>query len=437
MRSLHRKLAWIAGLVAPLWAATGFLHPIMSWTAPRPAAMGPPHPALSLEHVKAPGPLLTAHGWRQANSVRLVEIEGAPFWLAFGAGGETLALNARTGETDANAERAYAVILARHYSGKTDAPLASAERFTRFSLFYPSINHVLPVWDVKFADGLDVYVDPRADRMVTMADGTRRLLLFVFQNVHTLTFLSGVEPIRKFLIAALIAMTIATALFGIVMSVNAKGRKIRAAHRIVGLIGGPLLLCFAGSGLFHLLAARPAASTEAAPFFVAGLEAPRLAGLVQSVGATGTPDGHAIWRAASSGQAAYFNADGRFVPLDDPSRAREIAGADANALTHIVTQFSAEYSFANKRLPVWRVARENGAVFADVQEGLIAADAPRALEAADGWSFNIIHKWRFLDPIGKLNRDLLMMLAVLLIATTAMMGLMLKRKPQTQREKLA
>jgi hypothetical protein len=30
-----------------------------------------------------------------------------------------------------------------------------------------------------------------------------------------------------------------------------------------------------------------------------------------------------------------------------------------------------------------------------------------------------------------------MMLAVLLIATTAMMGLMLKRKPQTQREKLA
>jgi hypothetical protein len=289
---------------------------------------------------------------------------------------------------------------------------------------------VLPVWDVRFEDGLDVYVDPRVDRMVTMADGTRRILLFAFQNVHTLAFLNGVEPLRKLLIGVLIAMTTATAIFGIVMSFSAKGKKLRAVHRVVGMIGGPLLLCFAGSGLFHLLTSRPPVDTQAGLFSVADLQAPRLIGLVQSIGATAAPDGHAIWRAAASGPALYFNAKGVVLPLNDADRARQIAEADPDATATIVTQFSAEYSFANKRLPVWRVARPDGIVFADVQEGLIAANAPGALEAADAWSFNTIHKWRFLDPIGKLKRDLLMMLAVLLIASTAIMGLMLKRKPQ-------
>ena len=432
MRAIHRRLAWIAGLVAVLWAATGFLHPIMSWTAPRPVAMAPPHTTLSLGGVEAPGPLFAAQGLREARGVRLIESKGVQTWLAFGADGSTLALDARTGASLADAERDYAIALARHYTGRQDAA-AHAQRLTRFDLFYPSINHILPIWDVRFDDGLAVYVDPRTGRLVTMADPLRRGLLFAFQNVHTLQFLSGAEPLRKTLIVLLIAATMATALFGLIMSLSAKGRNIRAAHRLIGLVASPLLFMFAGSGLFHVLTSTPAASSEPASFSIAGLAAPRLVGAIQTLSATADRDGRAIWRAQATGQALYFSHDGRIAALDDAGRARQLALADPDADALPITHFTAEYGFANKRLPVWRVEAPSGVRFADVEEGLIAATAPSGLQATESWAFNTIHKWRFAEPLGKLTRDLLMMLAVLLIAATALIGLTLTKKDRAPR----
>ena len=42
-----------------------------------------------------------------------------------------------------------------------------------------------------------------ADRLAAVTDGQRRALLFVFQNVHTLKFLSFAEPLRVAVLAGL------------------------------------------------------------------------------------------------------------------------------------------------------------------------------------------------------------------------------------------
>ncbi|OZB17464.1 MAG: hypothetical protein B7X53_06230 [Hyphomonas sp. 34-62-18] len=71
-----------------------------------------------------------------------------------------------------------------------------------------------------------------------------------------------------------------------------------------------------------------------------------------------------------------------------------------------------------------RVESADGPVFVEVREGLIAA-APResALRKAEGWSFDVLHKWEFLRPIGTRNRDYLLMTAVGMIFLTAALGL--------------
>jgi len=82
--------------------------------------------------------------------------------------------------------------------------------------------------------------------------------------------------------------------------------------------------------------------------------------------------------------------------------------------TQEITRFGGEYSFFNKRLPVWRVQ------FADAQQtrlyvepatGALAARMD-ASDAREGWSFMTLHKWQFM--LGGANvRDALLALFAL------------------------
>ncbi|MGC5198930.1 hypothetical protein, partial [Aphanothece microscopica] len=91
--------------------------------------------------------------------------------------------------------------------------------------------------------------------------------------------------------------------------------------------------------------------------------------------------------------------------------------------------------FINKRLPVWRVETASGPVFADVREGLVAASgAASPLARMEDWTFDTLHKWHFLDPLGRRNRDYGTMAATLLILATAGFGLALaarRRRPSS------
>lgn len=183
-RAIHRKLAWVAGLVAVLWAATGFLHPIMSWTAPRPAVQAPPVQALTLEGLTPPAPVLAAAGVTETTLVRLVMVDGKPYWFAARDNSARVVLDARAGSPAPEIEQRHAIALARHYAGLPDAEVETGRLITAFSTDYPSVNRLLPVWEVRFKtpDGLTLYVDTGLDRLAAVTADQRRVLLSIFQK---------------------------------------------------------------------------------------------------------------------------------------------------------------------------------------------------------------------------------------------------------------
>ncbi len=434
-RRVHKTLAWVAGVVAVLWAATGFLHPVMSWTAPRAAVQAPPDTPLDLQGVQAPAPLLAAQGLDQTTLVRLIMIDDTPVWLAADPQRPTrLALDARTGQLRPEAEERHAQALARHYANQPDTEVSSARLITAFSTDYPSVNRLLPVWEVRFdtPDGLTLYVDPGMDRLAAVTNDQRRVLLSVFQNVHTLKFLEPVEPLRLALNFALVGAVLVTTGFGAVMLLRARGRGLYRVHTVLAWIALPVTLMFTTSGLFHLVVTNnlsPEAPPASQAFDVSALSAPPTASPDIAISHLAASGG--VWRIEASGRGFYLD-----PALIDESRARALAGADEAAPVSLVTRFGGDYGFLNKRLPVWRVEGPEGAVFVDVREGLIAgahhADPVKALE---GWSFDNLHKWEFLNPLGRRNRDYATMSATGVIILTALFGvaLLLRRRRTVSR----
>ncbi len=427
-RTRHRQIGWVAAFVAMGWALTGFLHPVMSWTAPRPAVQAPPGGGQigALPEV-SPADAFAGTGQSVASQIRLVTVGGRAYWMAsHPAEARKSVVDAQTGEPAPEAEEAHAIALARHYAALPEAEVRSAVLIERFDTEYPQINRLLPVWRVAFEtpEDLAVYVDTGADRLAAVTDGRRRALLFVFQNVHTLKFPSFAEPLRVAVLAGLILTVIATSLIGAALLLKAKGRGLRKAHTLAAWAALPFILTFTLSGMFHLFVTMGPGQALPPPgvFSLAGLEAPRPGpGSLYGLTATAGPDGKPLWRIETGGGIAY---QGEAAGYTDADRARAIAGARPEAAVSLVARFGREYSFANKRLPVMRVESADGPVFVEVREGLIAA-APResALQKAEGWSFDVLHKWEFLRPIGTRNRDYLLMTAVGMIFLTAALGL--------------
>lgn len=442
-RGLHARLASVAGLVAMAWAATGFLHPIMSWTAPRPAVQAPAAQALPLSGLVSPGPLLASAGLSETRQVRLADVEGSLVWFAATPeGGARIAVDARTGAPAPEAERAHAIALARHYAGLADTPVRSARLITVFSTDYPSVNRLLPVWEVTFdtPDALALYVDTGMDRLAATTNAPRRVMLAVFQNVHTLKFLEPWEPVRMAVITLLIGGVIAMTLAGAAMLLSGRGRGMRRLHRALAWAALVPTLMFTGSGLFHLFVTNslsPKPPPMAALFRTADLPPPptaesammRFGALAASAGPSGP-----LWRVEASGTGHYLGAQ---AGMTDADRARALAGAAPDAAVSLVERFGGDYGFINKRLPVWRVETAQGPVFADVREGLVAASgAVSGVAKVEDWTFDTLHKWHFLDPLGRRNRDYGTMAATLLISATAGFGLAIaaRRRRPTSRQ---
>lgn len=436
-RALHRRLGWIAGVVAILWAATGFLHPIMSWTAPRPAVQAPPVQSLALDGLLQPAAALAA-GMTETTMVRLVMVDGAPFWFAANGNALRVVVDARTGARVDGVEQRHAEALALHYAGLPEAQIAQSRLVTAFSTDYPSVNRLLPVWEVRLAtpDGLTLYLDTGLDRLAAVTNDQRRVLLSIFQNVHTLKFLEPVEPLRIAIIFVLISTVVATTAIGATMLWRIQGRGLRRAHTLAAWAALPVVAMFTLSGLLHLLTTsnlKAPAPPQATAFRVATLPGtPRAeAGiLVTELAATQGADGTPLWRLQIEDTGFYFGAD---APDTDEARAHAFAQAPPDGEVERVTRFGDGYGFINKRLPVWRVDTPSGPIFVDVREGLIAATPQETwLTRLESWTFDNLHKWEFLNPLGRRNRDYATMAATLIIIISAVLGslLLLRRRRQ-------
>lgn len=148
------------------------------------------------------------------------------------------------------------------------------------------------------------------------------------------------------------------------------------------------------------------------------------------------PDGPAIYLDAATGAV---------VASGDKDLARAIAGrfagAPDSAVTgvELITRFSHEYDFRNKRLPVWRVdygAPVNASLFVDTGAGVLV-DRVADHEKPERLVFSFVHKWNFLFPIGRLGQNVVVgLFAIALIGLMAVLGLRmdLVRRLRTRRQ---
>lgn len=445
IRVWHRRLSLLAGVALLLWAGSGLLHPLMNWTGPRPAAFAPPSVRLPPADAGMLRAALERQGITQVQSLRQMVFEGQSYWQVQAAGEtiEPLYLSTVDGEPVPGVDRRHAEHLARHYTGETQAAVVLAMPVTQFSRDYPAVNRLLPVWEIRFdrADGLTAYVETASDRMATLSTVRKRRLLAAFQALHTLDWMQGAEGLRLALITTLIAAALVMAVLGLGLMLwspraAAGAQRWRRGHRLLGVVvWGPVLM-FSVSGLLHLWVRSPVLEPPALPMTgpaVHQLQSAPMPAARDQFSLVPLADGSAWWRERAGEQVSYWHArNGERLDGDEALRVRELAAARAGLAAadwqgvEPLHRFTDEYGFANKRLPVWRLQAPDGERwFVEAATGRIAARvAPLAV--LEGRSFSLLHKWQFLDPLGRALRDGLMVLIALLIVGLSAIGLRLR-----------
>ncbi len=148
------------------------------------------------------------------------------------------------------------------------------------------------------------------------------------------------------------------------------------------------------------------------------------------------PDGPAIYLDAVTGELAP--ASDREIAL---ALARHFSGAPDEAVSEmeLITRFSHEYDFRNKRLPVWRVdyaAPVNASLFVDPASGVLV-DRVANWQKPGALIFSMIHKWNFLFPLGRLGLNMTVAgFVIALLLFMAVLGLRMdlaRRKRRTAR----
>jgi hypothetical protein len=434
----HRKLATLAGVAVLLWVLSGLLHPFVSYWGPRAANFMPPERSFSEPPAQAgfKAMLKQAQG-QEIKSLRLVRLGYDWAWQLATKDGFVY-YNADFGKKSEDFGARYAADLAKYYTGiKASAPVTDMQ--TEFTLAYPPINRLLPVYKISYGDHHDLtaYVDPASDRLGSLSDTVRGAALWLFQNVHTLSFLDPAEAVRVLIIFLAVGSILAMAVLGTLMRSRLKYRRQMAPTRKAHGIGAYILwipvLMFTLSGLLHLIVRSPSLSDPPLPvadtFSLHGnITLPPLESFndLRMI----SRQGELYWRVLSGKEALYYK-EGSKTPLDEATFAAGfLPDAEYAGKPEQVFKFSDEYGFAYKRLPVWKFTEAKTGLmrFVDPADGLIAANVT-PFEAKETWVFTRLHKWQFLDVItGKRWRDAAIAVIAVFVLMMSVTGLKLRRK---------
>ncbi|WP_027467826.1 hypothetical protein [Deefgea rivuli] len=470
----HRALAWVAGIAVVVWGLSGVMHPIMSALSPK---VQPLPPAAALPSNLMPTPLSALAQGRWSNtehsvqSVRLLMLNQQAAWRVQEARVNGVLPAARwfaadSGAEIATAETQQAEKLARALTGDAKSEIRSMTRITEFGRDYPAINKLLPVWRVEFArdDGMLAFVDTEGSRLAALSDQTKHTLMGVFVLLHTWAWAS--EPIKLIGMSVMLGLTLLTMGAGLAMYVIRSRAKtlrsnqplLRRVHRKMGLLFGIAGLCIASSGLIHLWFSRtppavlaPKALTSLPalhqiPAGVTSLTAVNVAGqalwLVQGAAkpvAGGEHAHHTAAPAAPNALPTYLNHHGQPVAGAAQQHAADLVRAMGVGMelekapiqsVELISKFAGEYGFFQKRLPVYRVSLANAAQstwYIEPATGQFSTLVEQR-DRLEGYSFAYLHKWHWLDGLGKDARDVILASFAAANVALAVMGLLLLRR---------
>ena len=348
-----------------------------------------------------------------------------------------------------------------------------------FTSEYKSINHLLPVYRIDFerADNIRIYVETAQSRFAFAADNKRQAFDTFFQLFHTWAWLDVLGRGKHAVILLLAGLAFVTAVMGLYLffttsSKKSNGNKLvkaRRRHRYTAVTASLFTLLFSFSGSYHAFAKlmRPEEPPQGvvAVFHTKDIDfnwqkisaavddsTARIANasLVQF-------DGNHYWQLllqgvqhAMPGTASHMDMmkdlkapaqDIRYVNAANysllPEGDRRYAVFLAGMLSQhppatvqssaLVTAFTDEYGFINKRLPVWKIGyagNHQERFFVETLSGQLAAHINN-LDMYEGYSFALFHKHHFMDWAGKSVRDGSTIFAASLQVLLVVVGLML------------
>ena len=477
----HRKLIWVAAFALFCWTLSGITHPLMAWFGPQASTFFPPSLTLTTDQIVQFQQRLNTLDLSQARIIKLTPSpHGAAVQVTTGQHRPRhyYPLQAQSVNAEYN-DRQHAIWLAHYYLTppgqmvSTQQPsVRTVEFIDAFNQEYPSVNRLLPVYKISFAteDNLSVYIHTETNALASMNNDTKRILQTVFQNLHTWRWLDF-TGLGRVLIVGLLIMTLFTAaLSGLLLVINLRNRPLPPAkrwHRRLGYILWLPLLAWSGSGFYHLLQAEyiePVSgmrlgdrlaiqqNINSNDFRLPALlnqQAVNAVSLIQhnselfyrvsySVPVSKVTREQRFQGRPAEKQAVYLTAStGELAALTDAERVRQLADNFYQTTTSepaLVTHFSPNYDFRNKRLPVWAVQvhdNQHRLAFIDPATGILV-DQSRRVDRAERLTFSLAHKWNFLVPlIDRFPRDVIIVMILSLLIVTGVLGVRLQRNKRT------
>lgn len=459
----HRYLGIVTCAVVFAWSLSGALHPLMSWFQPRPAKMMIDRPPLRPgDFGVSPEQALMLNRIGTYEDFNVVSFdEGTYYQVRTGPDRELLYFDTRDGVALAGGDEKYAVWLARNYLQDFSSPVSAVSVVSDFDREYKVINKLLPVYRVGFErdDQMRAYVDTSSGMLGTLINGTKGKMMAVFVNLHNWDWVGVSDRLRIGLLVTFASLVVVMALSGLIVyglfwktfrpltgSMDTPRNRLKRYHRVLGLTVSVTMMLWGASAAYHaiekpdiLAEARTRYATQEFGLSDAGFP---LAGLVSDT--AGQPVVN-VSMVRINGQSAYqvFRADrhvsyhdsttGALIPGANDRYLRQLAGnfsgLDDSAIVSIrpVTKFDKEYGFINKRLPVVRVEYNDTnrtRYFVEPVAGLLALELGDR-KRLESYSFNILHKWSFLDWSGRMTRDVIMIIFVTLQAVLSGSGLVM------------
>ncbi len=303
----HRTISLVIAIPVVLWAASGFMHPIMTNIRPKTGTQWLPPQTIDSSKIKISlQKALQENNIAAISNFRIVQMAGNWFYQLQLPGNKILQyISTQNGKLLQNGDALYARQLAKQFlqgvnkpekqllaslnndvmpvktepatdapvhdccinaaaaimSDTTGAKITGVSFVENFDEEYKSINRLLPAYKVSFdrADGIRIYVETAQDRFSFAMDNKRAVFDKIFSLFHTLGWLDmlGKGKLAVEMILCLLAFMstlMGLYIFSISKTKKPNGNEIvkaRNNHRLTSVIISLFTLMFTFSGAFH------------------------------------------------------------------------------------------------------------------------------------------------------------------------------------------
>ena len=458
MYKWHKWIGLVIAIPVILWALSGLLHPTLRLTRPEIATQHLAVVPLDIKKIVFnPDAIMRLNGIQQLGNVSVVTMNKRHYYRFCLNKDDIRYFDTVTADELINGEQHYAEYLAHQYLATGDFSITGIERINEFNDEYKAINRFLPVWriDVKRDDGLRLYVDTETGRLAASVNDLRADMLWWFGVLHNWSYLDqgNVFRIVLFLLvmsAMFIVGLTGIALYGLLYKYLNNARRSNAAyyHRTLGLVMSLSMLMFSFSGGAHVwhklsldndyLKTIKTDFTDSDLNFkltdaLNTLEQQGPIKTISLVKIINQPYYRVVHMQASV-PVSYINTQtGGGLENAETIYAKQMAsqfsGLDVRNISTVkaVKRFSLDYGFIQRRLPVVNVefnTEGNPAYYVDLATGKLSAvinDSKRF----EKFTFQMFHKWRFADDLGKNGRDAIIAVFIFLNVLVILLGIIM------------